>query len=426
MRRLLEQTGIPSNLEAARGLGVEARGAVIASLCDALGSGLWMPVTVIFLTSSRGLSAVDVGVGLSVAGAVSIACLPLSGVLIRSVGPGRLVVATYVLSALGSLAYLQVRSLVTLIVAGIVARASAEVSRPAKTEFLARLLSPGERVSTLALRASINNIGFGLGGLGAGVMLAVGTDAAFRAIVVADALSYLVAGAVFLRWAVDDKAARPPRVRSLPAYRNVLRDDRYVVVSLFNAVLMMQDSLLTVGLPLWLTRETHAPVALAGWLFALNTVLVIMLQVRLSHGAEDLARAARLYLRMAVMFAIASLAFVAAAHRPELVAVLLLVGGTTTMTFAEMWFSAGQWSVSIGLAPEHLRDYYLTVFSFGTALQRTFGPVVVTVALTALGGWGWILLAVALALAAAGSARASLTGVAPEARREPGSLVASP
>jgi hypothetical protein len=46
----------------------------------------------------------------------------------------------------------------------------------------------------------------------------------------------------------------------------------------------MQFGLLTVGMPLWVTRHTHAPAAMVGLVLVVNTVVVALCQVRFAAG----------------------------------------------------------------------------------------------------------------------------------------------
>ena len=65
-------------------------------------------------------------------------------------------------------------------------------------------------------------------------------------------------------------------------------------------------------MPLWIHDHTSAPASFVGVLFTLNTILVTVLQVRLTKGYTRVHQARRLYLRTAGLFAVAALAYWAA------------------------------------------------------------------------------------------------------------------
>src|SRR5262249_15538380 len=67
--------------------------------------------------------------------------------------------------------------------------------------------------------------------------------------------------------------------------------------------------------------------------------------------------------------------------------------------------SAGEWFLSVNLAPARLRERYLSVFKTSMAIQQAAGPVLVTAALTGWGRLGWLALAVLLAAGTLASRR---------------------
>src|SRR6516164_1457289 len=87
----------------------------------------------------------------------------------------------------------------------------------------------------------------------------------------------------------------------------------------------------------------------------------------------------------AVSFVLACGAFALAAGAPAVPATVLLVFALGALTSAELVTSAGEWFLSVNLAPARLRERYLSVFKTSTAVQQAAGPVLVTTALT---GWG--------------------------------------
>ena len=95
----------------------------------------------------------------------------------------------------------------------------------------------------------------------------------------------------------------------------------------------MNRALMLIGVPLWLTTRTSAPAWPAGPLFTMNTVLVVVLQVRASHGTDSLAGAARAY-RVAApaLLATGVLLAVAAGGSPWVGAALVLAALAVAVT----------------------------------------------------------------------------------------------
>jgi hypothetical protein len=59
--------------------------------------------------------------------------------------------------------------------------------------------------------------------------------------------------------------------------------------------------------------------------------------------------------------------------------------------------SAGEWFLSVELAPTRLSAPYVSVFKTSMAVQQAVGPVLVTAALVGWGRMGWVALALLLA-----------------------------
>src|SRR5262249_40302190 len=226
---------------------------------------------------------------------------------------------------------------------------------------------------------------------------------AFVVLLTANAASYVVAGAFVRRLPAIRPAAREPGHRD--GYRAVLRDRPCVGLALLNVVVALHDSLLLVAMPLWILTRTSAPLALTGLLFTLNTVLVVLLQVRAARRIAARRGISASYRTAALSFVAACVAFTLTAGASTPVAVVLLVIALAALTRGELENTAGEWYLSVELAPHHLRGRYLGLFKTSMALQQAIGPLVVTAILVHWGRMGWIALGLALASAVLASRR---------------------
>ena len=95
-------------------------------------------------------------------------------------------------------------------------------------------------------------------------------------------------------------------------------------------------TLLLVAMPLWIATRTKAPLPLTGLLFTLNTVLVVLLQVRTSRTIAAREGITRSYSIAAGSFVLACGAFALAAGAPAFAAIVLLVVALGALTAAEM------------------------------------------------------------------------------------------
>lgn len=376
------------------------RRVLVASFVDALGTGLFLPLSVVYLKRVVGLSPTQIGVGLAIAGFAAVPASSVSGSLIDRSDARLVVLGCFAVSAIGFLAYIAVDSFSSFVVVAVVVQLASRMERPA-TAALALGLAGRDRVGSLAWQQTLRNLGYGIGGLLAGLaLLAHGKSFAFTVLLAANAASYVVAAGFVWRLPPVRTSAQPG---GSDGYRVVVRDRPFLGLALLNVGFALHDSLLLIAMPLWILTRTSAPLALTGLLFALNTTLVVLLQVRTTRAIADRNGISRSYRTAAISFVVACIAFSLAAGGSTFIAVVLLVIGLAALTLGELENTAGGWFLSVKLAPPHLRGRYQGLFKTSIALEQAIGPLVVTTALVHWGRIGWITLAVALAAAALAS-----------------------
>lgn len=365
-----------------------------ASCTDALGTGLFLPLSVIYLTRIVGLSATRVGLGLTIAGVLAIAAAPLSGALLGRFDAQKVVIGCFAASACGFLAYIFVSSFAAFLGVAIVIQFASRMDRPARVVLTLGVTPRPRQVDALAWQSSVRNLGYGVGGLLAALALLVHGRTPFVVLLAANAASYVLAGLLVRQL----PAARPSQHAEGDAtgYREVIRDRPYVGLALLNVIMALYDSLLLVAMPLWIVTRTRAPLPLTGLLFALNTILVVLFQVRTARNMAARGGLARGYRTAAVSFVVACCAFALAAGAPPFVATVLLVFAIGALTSAEIVTSAGEWFLSVRLAPTGMSAPYVSVFKTSMAVQQAVGPVLVTAVLVGWGRLGWFAIALLL------------------------------
>jgi hypothetical protein len=184
----------------------------------------------------------------------------------------------------------------------------------------------------------------------------------------------------------------PSRQARADRPRPVLRDLRYLTVCVLNGLLMTYGAILTVGLPLWIVRRTHAPAWTVAGTFLVSTLLVVTLQVRASRGTDTVHGAARGVRRSGALLLAGCLVLASTGALPAPAAVIVLAAGSVLLTLGEVLQQAGGWSLSYGLAPEDRQGEYLGAFAMGTRIYDSLGPILVTALILGLGQLGWALL----------------------------------
>lgn len=391
--------------------GRNARIMLLALSVDRTGSGLWAASSVLYLTFVTHLSAQQIGVLLGVAGVAGIAGSPLAGRLagrfpLRPLLIGchllRLVTLTLVLLCPGFEALLPVVAATYL------------GDRAAKTlEMLFATRAAGERRSAYqALSRSAANAGYGVGAGIAAVGLAVGTTGAYRALILGNALSFLVAAVLVWRTGelreatveVTRSAAAPGAVSASTAAgrtpgrpKSPWRDRGYLRFVLLDIPMNLDDSVLAVGLPLWLVNRTAAPHALVPAFLVVNTVLVVVLQLTVSRRAEGPRRTVRTLLLYGGLMFVCCALLAGAVRCGTWTAAAVLLGAAVLVTLAELMRSVSSWELAVLLAPPEARAGYLGVAGMSQSIQKSAGPPLLTGVVMAAGPAGWLVLGTVIA-----------------------------
>jgi MFS-type transporter involved in bile tolerance (Atg22 family) len=78
----------------------------------------------------------------------------------------------------------------------------------------------------------------------------------------------------------------------------------------------------------------------------------------------------------------------------------LLLVATVLLTLAEMWQSAGAWTVVAELAPPDRRGEYQGAFRMGGSAQSMIAPAALIALAVTSGGWGWLAVSAMFVAAA--------------------------
>ncbi|WP_242442236.1 MFS transporter [Streptomyces sp. CB02460] len=397
MGRVREQAGLLGQLRNPPG-GRDARIMLRALAVDRTGTGLWAASSVLYLTFVTHLSAQQIGVLLGTAGVAGIAGSPLAGRLATRFPVRPLLIGCHLLRLVTlTLVLLCARFEALLVVVAVTYLGD----RAAKTlEMLFATRAAGERRAAYqALSRSAANAGYGLGAGLAAIGLAAGTADAYRALILGNALSFLVAAA--LVWRTGEPGGRvagpKPAEAARPRTKGPWRDRGYLRFVLLDIPMNLDDSVLGVGLPLWLVTRTSAPHALVPAFLVINTVLVVLLQLAVSRRAEGPRKAVRAVLLYGVLLFVTCALLAASTACGTWTAAGVLLAAAVLVTMAELMRSVSSWELAVLLAPPDERAAYLGVAGMSQSIQKSAGPPLLTGVVMAVGPAGWLALGVAVA-----------------------------
>ena len=388
------------------------------SILFALGDGVFTTGNAVYFTQIIGLSAAQVGLGLSISGVVAL-CLsvPLGKVADRY-GARRMWALGASLEAVLYLSYPAIHGFAAFVALLAAFTAVNSVGGAGRGAYSIAIFPRAERVRNQAFLRSALNIGFTLGALISGLALASDNHDVIRWLPVVTALLLgLNAGLISRlpdpRARLADEVAEPARETAREAAESLeavpmatqtspkaLNNKGFVATAVLSGINGTHWILLTVVIPLWLVERTDAPHWTLAWLFATNTVLCVLFQVPAARGMNNLTGALR-GVRLATAFMVASCAIVAVTGDTiGWVSVVLLLVGHMTVTGAELFESAATWGFVAELSDPQRRGEYQGVWGLGGRLTNIAGPAAYTWLALDHGILGWAVIAVTIVVGA--------------------------
>ncbi|MEV5743983.1 MFS transporter [Microbispora rosea] len=368
---------------------------------DATGSGMYLPLSLLFFHHVTGLPIERVGVIMTGAALFSLVANPIAGVLVDRFGARAVVVGGYLVRAVGFAAYPLVDSPLTMFLAVALVALGDGSYPPSIQSFVAAIAQGADRDRLLAAQRSLRNAGLGAGGLIAGAALGLGSDAAYRVIVLVSAAAFAGAALILRTIPVPGgpvpgtRAGTAPRAagRRSGGYRLVLRDRTFLALTLQNVPTAFGYMVLSVALPVYVTQELDVPASLVGVLYAVNTVGIALLQIPVTRRLIRYRRT-RTVAAGAATFAASFAAFALLAGVPARpVALAGVFAATALFTLGEMLHGAPLSALVSSAAPEETRGRYMAVYQFSWAIPITLAPAVLTALLSLSPVSMWLLLA---------------------------------
>ncbi|MFF2080717.1 MFS transporter [Kitasatospora sp. NPDC058162] len=397
------------------------------TLVNTVGNGLSLSVAVLFFTRVLGLSAAQLGFGMTAAGLCGVAASVPAGRAADRWGARRVLVVLVTVEAVGSAGYALVHSYPAFVLLACAVSAVDRGASAVRNALYAQVLPADRRVAGRAHLRVVTNIGICLGtGLGA-IALQLDTRPVYLAAILANSVSYVAVALLMHRLPVapGTEPGAPPAgpsgapsavpsagsgtanpadpggkgVRQGRRGNPALRDGPFLAVTALCSVLGLQFAVLEVGVPLWIVQQTDAPRITVAGAYIVNTLMVIALQVRATRGTEERTAAARACRRAGLVLAASCLVIALAHGLPGILAAAVALVGVGLQSLAEVMGQAGGWALSYDLAGEHEHGAYQGVFNAGSAAASMAGPAVVSTAVIGFGVFGWAVLGAVLVAA---------------------------
>ncbi|MGC4999718.1 MULTISPECIES: MFS transporter [unclassified Streptomyces] len=364
----------------------------LAQLTNSVGDGAYYVCSVLYFSRIIGLSPTQIGAALTVGWALgAVVGVPLGHLADRR-GPRGIAILMSLATGTAIASLLLVRTYPAFLAAVCLYTCCQCGLAAARQALLAGLVEPARRTETRAYLQSTVNAGLALGAALGGIALQLDNEASYLTALAMDAVTFVLAAWVLGRLPAPARqlpSAGRPAERSL----TVLRDRPYAVVSLLNMVMLLYMPLLSVVLPLWIVQRTEAPGWTVSALLVLNTLSVVLFQVRMAARVTGPRSAARAVRQAGIVLLLACVCFaVSAAGTSVWLPVLVLLLAACVQVFGEMLLGSGSWEIGFALAPADKQGQYQGFYGAGTAVARLIGPLLLTTLILSWGTGGWLVV----------------------------------
>jgi MFS family permease len=256
-----------------------ARIVIAGDAVGALGTGLILPLTLIYLHQVRGIRLPVVGALLAMQAAIGLVAVPIAGALMDRIGARKVLAATLIGQAVGSVGLAWAHSVPTAIPVMVIFGGSMAPRFPAFMTLLAGLTPrPDEQQRAFAVNFTVLNAGVGIGGGIGAAIASVHHPASFQAMFLGNAACCLLFAMVLPKL----PEIRPPGQAHAAkvGYRDVLANRPLRAVVIATLVLAFTGyAALDSGLPAFATVEAHATVRVVALALTANTALIVIAQL---------------------------------------------------------------------------------------------------------------------------------------------------
>lgn len=362
----------------------------LATLINTFGNGLFMTIEVIYFTFQVGLSPTQVALGLSIGGGVSLLFSIPAGHLADRFGPRDIGAIAYASEGIILACFVFVHSFLPFLILSLLSGAIGAIGQTLRMAMIAQFGVGEERVRIRAYTRAVTNLGLGLGTIFAGIALAINTDTGYITMLLLDSATFIGAALIWRKLPY----LAPTVAKGEPLSFIALKDKKYLAATLLNGVMSLHFVLQNVAIPLWVVQETNAPRWWVAVIMLVNTIAVILFQVRASRGTGDVKAGARMFNRAGYFVAGACILYALSSGVSTIFACTLLIAAMLVHVTGELIGSAGSWSIGFGLADQNHQGQYQGVYSLGWGIGGAFGPTIVTALAIGMGRVGWLILAI--------------------------------
>ena len=336
-----------------------------------------LPFLVLYLTRSRGLSAGQAGLTLGVYGVGAMITAPISGALTDRIGSLLVMKGSLVFSALLLFLFPFIPDYRGVLLLTFLWAMANEAFRPASLSATAEYVAPENRKTAMAVVRVAINLGMSIGPAVAGILATYSYSYLFF---VDGGTALLAAGVLFL---FHGQKKGQLKKSEGPMFTWIGDPRLLYILALFipvELIFFQHEG----SLPLFLVNQLGMPEKLYGFLFPINTILIIFLEVPLNLAMAHWPHKRTLMLGALLIGA----GFGALMFANSFIGVAITV---VIWTFGEMIFFPTSAAFVADIAPEEKRGAYMGLYVLSFSFAFALGPWLGTAVLQHFGStvlWG--------------------------------------
>ncbi|GAA3557327.1 MFS transporter [Amycolatopsis ultiminotia] len=366
---------------------------------DNFGSGLFLPLALLYVTRVVGIPLVAAGTAVTVGATAGLFVPPLAGRLADRAGPRAGVLGAQLLQAAGASVFLFAHGIAGVVVASVLLGSGQQLFHSCLFALIAEVAGDVPKDRPFAEVGMVRAGGFGLGGLASSGLLSWFGDRGYGVALVLDVVTFVLAAGLvtaFVRAAHDV-------VRTRRSHAGVLRNRPYLALILLSGMFGLSLDFFLIGTPVFVLERLRAPLWLPGAILFLLTVLTsvggtVALRLTRRLSRIDAMRAG------SALFAAWCLASLAVLLVPRSWQVPYLLATTLLYAAGDLVFGPRSGALAEAAAPPEAKGRYLAAFQYAFTVAQVLAPAVVS--LFSVSSWlPWVLVGVCACLAALGLGR---------------------
>jgi MFS family permease len=336
-----------------------------------LGNGLVAPYLIIYLHLDRGVSLPLAALAVGSGGILATVSGLVAGPLIDRLGPRTCVSLAMAANALAYAAYTQVHAPWQAFAVGLAVGIGTGAYGPSVQALLTGIVRPDQRAAALSQQRMSAILGLSVGGLAGGLIVATGSPSSYSAILLLDSATFIAYAAL---------VQLLPNPRTAPghnsgAYRIAIRDRNLRLLAAINLVMVgIGIAPMLLLLPAFARTAANVPSAAIGFIYGVNTLVILVTQLRITQAVTRLPPRTSLALGSTAWAAawalIAATGWLLQGWR----AAAALAMAMTLYAIGECVYTGVVTPTAAAIAPENMRGRYLAVMGFAWQAGFMLGP----------------------------------------------------